>query len=206
MSNLLITAERLRSNLESLVGEMFNLLVTSAYSTLLRESRDCSYLFLGPAGEVVVLPDDSFLHGPSYRRMVGAVLAKFGDDIDPGDVFVTNHPYDGGVPHTPDLAFIMPVHVDGRRVGFSATLAHKADMGGSVPGSASSGATDLHQEGFLLPVTRLRARELDRDWSVVEAILAANVREPGTVIGDARAQLGVTRLGARRAAGILGRL
>src|SRR5829696_7370353 len=39
----LVVVEMLRSNLDALMEEMLHLLVRSAYSTLMRESRDCSF-------------------------------------------------------------------------------------------------------------------------------------------------------------------
>lgn len=200
---LAVTAEKLKSNLETLVGEMMHLLVSSAHSTLLRESRDCSYLFLGPRGDVVVLPDDAFLHSSCYRFFAKQVLNRFGESMEPGDIFVTNHPYESGVPHVPDLAIIAPVHVRGELAGFTASIAHKSDVGGSVAGSASSSATDLHQEGFLIPLTRLRSGLVETDYAFLMSIFGANIRDPRSALGDADAQLGVTRLGGERAGKII---
>ena len=68
--------------------------------------------------------------------LVHSVLEKWGrDGIHEGDVIVANHPYLASVPHTPDLAVVVPVFADGELVAFSCTIAHKPDFGGAVPGS-----------------------------------------------------------------------
>lgn len=192
-----LAAELTRSRLTAAIGELTQLLYRSAYSTLMRESRDCSFSLLSSRGEVLVNPPGTF-HGSSYHYLIGRVLQRYGDDLAPGDVFMTNHPYDAGVPHTPDLAVVVPAFCDGELVGFSATIAHKSDFGGSVIGSASMDATQLYQEGLLVPLIRVtRADEADLNPGVMD-IIAANVRTPDLFFGDMRAQLGVTRLGAVR--------
>jgi N-methylhydantoinase B len=199
-----LAAELARSRLTATIGELTQLLYRSAYSTLMRESRDCSISLLSADGQVLVDPPGPF-HGASYHYLVGRTLERYGDDLAPGDVFMTNHPYDAGVPHTPDLGVVVPAFVDGTLVGFSASIAHKSDFGGSVIGSASMGATSLYQEGLLVPLTRVARGDKNAELnSGVMDIIAANVRTPDVFFGDMRAQLGVTRLGAARLAALAG--
>ena len=199
-----VVVEMLRSNLEALVEEMLHLLVRSAYSTLMRESRDCSYLVVDEHGRVVATSTSNFTHATAYRRFVQAALAKWGrDGLHPGDVLVANHPYTASLPHTPDLGVVVPVFVDGDLVAFSCSIAHKPDFGGAVPGSASSKSTELYQEGFLLPLTKLYDAGAYRQE--IEDIIVANVRHPDLVLGDTRAQIGTTRVGAERVAGLMRR-
>ena len=199
-----VTLGMLRSNLEALHDEMYQLLVRSAYSTIMRESRDCSFMVLDDQGTVVLTRPGNYSHATSYRRIVRNTLAKFGrDGLREGDVIVTNHPYLGGVPHTPDLAVVVPVFLADELIAFSCSIAHKPDFGGAVPGSASSTSTELYQEGFLLPPTRLYAA--GEYQQPIEDILVANVRHPDLVLGDARAQVGTTRIGAERVVGLVRR-
>ncbi|GIH17782.1 hydantoinase B/oxoprolinase family protein [Rugosimonospora africana] len=192
-----LAAELARSRLNATIGELTQLLYRSAYSTLMRESRDCSISLLSDRGEALVDRPGPF-HGSSYNYLVKRVLERY-DDLAPGDVFMTNHPYDAGIPHTPDLAVVVPAFVGDTLVGFSASIAHKSDFGGSVIGSASMDATQLYQEGLLLPLTRVArgSAEAELDPGVM-GIIAANVRTPDLFFGDMRAQLGVTRVGAAR--------
>jgi N-methylhydantoinase B len=197
-----LAAELTRSRLTATIGELTQLLYRSAYSTLMRESRDCSISLTSADGDVLVDPPGPF-HGSSYHYLIRRTLERYGDDLAPGDVFMSNHPYDAGVPHTPDLAVVVPAFADGTLIGFSASIAHKSDFGGSVIGSASMGATQLYQEGLLLPLTRVARGDEHAELNQgVMDIIAANVRTPDLFFGDMRAQLGVTRLGAARLAAL----
>ncbi len=189
-----LEVELARSRLTATIGEMTHLLYRSAYSTLMRESRDCSFMLLDPGGQVVVSGPGHF-HNASYYYFTHALLERYGDMQD-GDVYLTNHPYDAGIPHTPDLAVAMPVFADDVLIGFSCTLAHKADFGGAVVGSASMESTHIYQEGLLLPP--LLAERGGQYNPVIDEIIAANVRNTDLFFGDMRAQIGTTRLGADR--------
>jgi N-methylhydantoinase B len=82
-------------------------------------------------------------------------LQCYGDDLDDGDMFVCNHPYEGGLPHVSDMAFVAPIRSGGTLVGFAGSIAHKADVGGTMPGSTSASATEIFQEGLLLPPVKI---------------------------------------------------
>ena len=73
-------------------------------------------------------------HLGSIPTALEAVLHKFRDDMGPGDVFIMNDPFAGGM-HLPDIFIFMPIFVDGRRVAFSASVCHHTDVGGRVAGS-----------------------------------------------------------------------
>ncbi len=200
----LVVVEMLRSNLDALMEEMLHLLIRSAYSTLMRESRDCSFLITDEHGRVVTSNAANFVHATAYRPLVKSVLEKWGcEGIHEGDVIIANHPYLASVPHTPDLAVVVPVFADGELVAFSCTIAHKPDFGGAVPGSNTSKSTELYQEGFLLPLTKLYDAGVYRQE--LEDILVVNVRHPDLVLGDTRAQIGTTRVGAERVAQLVKR-
>src|SRR5438270_13372931 len=110
-----ITIQILRNKISSLVDEMHYHFYRSGYSTIIRESRDFSCVILDRDGGLIVAPP-MFFHAPVYRHLVGRILAVYGvQNNDPasaiaeGDVFVANHPYEGGLPHVSDMAFIAPV-------------------------------------------------------------------------------------------------
>ena len=86
------------------------------YSTIIRESRDFSCVILDREGRLIVAPP-MFFHAPVYRHLVGRILKAYGTDaIKDGDVFVSNHPYEGGLPHVSDMAFVAPVFAAGEIV------------------------------------------------------------------------------------------
>ena len=72
-----------------------------------------------------------------------------------GDVYVTNDPYHGGVTHLNDVVLAMPVFADGELVAWTANIAHFNDVGGMVPGSISTDASEIFQEGLRLPAVKL---------------------------------------------------
>ena len=53
--------------------------------------------------------------------------------VRPGDVFVTNDPFYGGVTHLNDVVLALPVFADGELIAWTATIAHLNDVGGMVP-------------------------------------------------------------------------
>jgi N-methylhydantoinase B len=199
-----ITIQILRNKIGSLVEEMHYHFYRSGYSTIIRESRDFSCVILDRDGRLIVSPP-MFFHAPVYRHLVGRILQLYGatDTIADGDVFVSNHPYEGGLPHVSDMAFVAPVFADGKIVAFSGSIAHKADVGGMVPGSTSATATEMYHEGILLPPVKIIAG--GRAMPDIERLILANSRQPELVRGDIHAQIAVTQMGAARVAELCSR-
>ena len=190
-----ITIQILRNKVASLVDEMHYHFYRSGYSTIIRESRDFSCVILDRTGRLIVAPP-MFFHAPVYRHLVGRILEIHGADIAERDVFVSNHPYEGGLPHVSDMAFVAPVFADGEIVAFAGSIAHKADVGGAVAGSTSANATELFHEGLLIPPIRIVAAGQAR--GDIERIILNNSRQPALVRGDMQAQIAVTQMGAAR--------
>ena len=209
-----ITVEILRNKIASLTEEMHYHFYRSGYSTIIRESRDFSCVILDREGRLIVAPP-MFFHAPVYRHLVGRILAVYGrptpspaggracasgggeaGGIRDGDVFVSNHPYEGGLPHVSDMAFVAPVFADGRIVAFAGSIAHKADLGGTVAGSTSANATEMYQEGLLIPPIKIR--NAGRPLLDIERLILGNSRQPAVVRGDMNAQIAVTEMGAVR--------
>jgi N-methylhydantoinase B len=194
-----ITIQVLRNKVASLVDEMHYHFYRSGYSTIIRESRDFSCVILDRAGRLIVAPP-MFFHAPVYRHLVGRILQIYrtgeGAAIKDGDVFVSNHPYEGGLPHVSDMAFVAPVFAAGEIVAFAGSIAHKADVGGAVAGSTSANATEMFQEGLLLPPIKIVDAGVAQ--SDIERIILTNSRQPALVGGDMHAQIAVTQMGAQR--------
>src|SRR3954465_3681062 len=192
-----ITIQVLRNKIASLVDEMHYHFYRSGYSTIIRESRDFSCVIVDRNGRLIVAPP-MFFHAPVYRHLVSRILEVYGksDAIREGDVFVSNHPYEGGLPHVSDMAFIAPVFADGKIVAFSGSIAHKADVGGAVPGSTSATATEMYHEGLLVPPIKI--------WSEstplpdIERIILTNSPQPVLMRGDIHAQIAATQMGVER--------
>jgi N-methylhydantoinase B len=199
-----ITIQILRNKITSLVDEMHYHFYRSGYSTIIRESRDFSCVILDRDGRLIVAPP-MFFHAPVYRHLVGRILEVYGGPsaILDGDVFVSNHPYEGGLPHVSDMAFVAPVFVEGAIVAFAGSIAHKADVGGTVAGSTSANATEMFHEGVLVPPIKIW--EAGRALPDIERLILANSRQPELVRGDMHAQIAVTQMGAVRVKELCGR-
>jgi N-methylhydantoinase B len=199
-----ITLQVIQARLAGIVQEMQNSLFRTGYSTIIRESQDASCALLNTQGEViaqhVVLP----LHMGAFPACAAAVLGSYPvSEIHPGDAFITNHPYLGGSPHAPDMAVLTPIFYRNEWVGFAADMAHKSDIGGTVPGSGSGNAREIFQEGLHLPPVKFASRL--QPVKEIELVITANSRTPAVVIGDLRGQVGAARLGERRLAELMER-
>src|SRR5258707_5065977 len=104
------------------------------------------------------------------------------DRIKDGDVFLANHPYEGGLPHVSDMAFVAPVFAAGGIVAFAGSIAHKADVGGAGAGSTSADAPEMFPEGLLVPPIQIVDASVAH--TDVERIILTNSRQPAPVRGD----------------------
>lgn len=192
-----ITEEILNASLAGVVKQMQEALFRTGFSTIIRESHDASCAVLTATGDVaaqhIVLP----LHLGVFPVSIKAVLEAYSlHSIREGDAFLVNHPYIGGSPHAPDMCVIVPVFVGQKLSFFTASIAHKSDIGGSVPGSCSGKATDIYAEGIHFPPIRfVNNRVISPE---VEMIIRTNSRSPELVMGDIRGQLGCGWLGSDR--------
>src|SRR5260370_10893096 len=106
---------------------------------------------------------------------VRSTLEKFGsENLHPGDVVITNDPYGGGGTHLSDVSLIVPIFYAGTLVAFAASKAHWTEVGGKDPGSWTTDATEVFQEGLQFPCVKLY-----EDGCPVQSLrdlIAANVR------------------------------
>jgi N-methylhydantoinase B len=167
--------------------EMGAVLVRSAHSANIKERRDCSTALFDAHGEMVMQAEHIPVH---LGAMPAAVEAILHEDHADGRSWVLNDPYRGGT-HLPDITVITPVLDDGGTLlGFSASRAHHADVGGRVPGSMPFDSRTLDEEGVVIAPRILDDRAIDE--------LAQQMRQPAERRADLRAQLAANRLGATR--------
>ncbi|MCA8941059.1 MAG: hydantoinase B/oxoprolinase family protein [Planctomycetes bacterium] len=170
------------------------LLQRSAISPNIRERLDFSYALFDDSARLIAQAAHIPVHLGSAADSVHAARAAF--SFEPGDVAVLNDPYAGGT-HLPDITMVRPVFLGSANepAFFLANRAHHADVGGAVPGSMGI-AHDLHGEGLVIPPVKWRVRgETQRD---VEALIRANVRDPGERSIDLEAQAASLALGEQR--------
>src|SRR5215218_5408300 len=117
-------------------------LVRSAFSTNIKERRDCSTALFAPDGRMIAQAEHIPVHLGAMPEAVAAVLER---DPRAGDVFVVNDPFTGGT-HLPDVTLVSRT-----AAGFAVSRAHYADVGGAEPASLPAGSTDIYQEGLVVP-------------------------------------------------------
>ena len=181
-----ITLELFRNALFSIADEMAVTVCRTTYSGVLRDNMDFSTAFTDGEGRLVAQGLTIPLHLGSLPTALEAVLTKFDGNCHPGDVFVINDPYAGGM-HLPDIFVFKPIFHDRERVAFAATICHHADVGGRVPGSNASDSTEIFQEGVRIPPLKLF--EGGKRNETFFDLFGSNVRIPVQVFGDLRAQL-----------------
>src|ERR671933_2170427 len=161
-------------------------LIRSAHSANIKERRDCSTALFDARGEMVMQAEHIPVH---LGAMPAAVEAVAREDHRPGVAWVLNDPYRGGT-HLPDITVITPVFAGDALLGFAASRAHHADVGGRVPGSMPADSRTLDEEGVVIA-----PRVLDDD-AIAE--LAGRMRQPAQRRADLRAQLAANRAGGLR--------
>ena len=181
-----ITLELFRNALSSIADEMAVTICRTTYSGVLRDNMDFSTAFTDGQGRLVAQGLTIPLHLGSIPTALESVIRTYDNNMNPGDVFIINDPYAGGM-HLPDIFVFTPIFSHGERIAFAATICHHADVGGRVPGSNASDSTEIFQEGVRIPPLKLYDQGVPNDtlWKLLET----NVRLPVQVFGDLRAQL-----------------
>ncbi len=184
------------NGLHGIAQEMGEKLVRSAYSTIIREARDCSTSLLDRDGRIIAQAQFCPIHMNSFGKVFEAFAQRFDlSTIRPNDGLITNDPY-SGAQHLNDIVLFTPVFYRGELVAFSASLGHHIDVGGGAAGP-NAGATDVYSEGLRIPLSRF---DIDRDLGegLLEQFIRINVRTPDQVMGDIYAQLAANRTGQAR--------
>jgi N-methylhydantoinase B len=194
-----VTLSVMANALAGIAEEMGAVLVRAAYSSNIKERRDCSTALFGEAALLVAQAEHIPVHLGAMPEAVEAVRRR---DPKAGDVFIVNDPYSGGT-HLPDVTLISPLHSGDELIGYAVARAHHSDIGGSRPGSMPADSREIFQEGMVIPPVRL-VREGREVTDVLDLILA-NSRTPGVRRGDLRAQIAANHRAERRLAELIAR-
>ena len=178
------------SSVAMIAEEMGAVLTRGSLSPNIRERRDASCALFDADGRMIAQAAHIPVHLGAMPEAVRAVRDR---GPGAGDVWLLNDPFHGGS-HLPDLTMVEAIAEEGRIVGYAAVRAHHADVGGMSPGSMPFGATELVQEGLVLPPVRLVPSGV-LDESLL-ALVLANVRTPSERRGDLAAQQSACHAGA----------
>jgi N-methylhydantoinase B len=186
-----ILLELLDNALASITDEMGITIYRTAHSGIVKDILDFSVAVCDREGRMVGQGATLALHLGSVPAAMEAL--PMAGEPRPGDVFILNDPYNGGV-HLPDVYIIVPVFRDKALAGYTLAVAHQSDMGGRVAGSNATDSREIFEEGLRIPPMKLYdAGKLNEP---LMRIIETNVRLPRLVAGDLRAQMAACEVGA----------
>lgn len=174
----------------------------TALSPLIYEGKDYCIGLLDAEAQTIVQSRGSV---PTFMSDLGVpvrdALDIYGaDGIHPGDILLMNYADICGQ-HLNNVIVYTPVHWKEQLIGFVASRAHWTDVGGKTPGSVSTNATEIFQEGIQLRTLKIyKGGELCPE---IMRVVRHNIRYPELVIGDMEAQIAAVELGRKRYLGLI---
>ena len=193
-----ITTEIIQSSLQAAADEMFAAMRRTAMSAIIYEVLDMGTAITDKDGELASSGAGIPAFVATLDKAVRQIIKKFSKPgaIEPGDIFIVNDPFAGGVTHLNDVIVAMPIFAEHEIVAWSANIAHWNDVGGMTPGSMSTDATEIFQEGLQIPPIKLFSK-----GALIQSvfdILTTNSRMPDFLTGDLWAGIASIRVGERR--------
>lgn len=186
--------ELVKNALASIADEMALTIARTARSFVVKEALDFSTALYLADGEMIAQGTCLPFHLGAMPYAVASIRRTYEGRISPGDLFITNDPYDGST-HLPDIVLVKPIFRGKELIGYSSALAHMTDIGGRIPGGNASDSTELYQEGLRIPPSRLwRQGEPD---DAMFRLIERNVRVPDKVLGDLRSLIAACAIGER---------
>lgn len=177
--------------------EMFSAMTRTSMSPIIYETMDFAVGATDAQGNLVAQGNGVTAFLAMLDTAVQATLERYSrDDIRPGDVFITNIPYEGGGSHLSDVVLVHPVFDDDVLIAFTVNKAHWTEVGGAEPGSVSTKSTQIFQEG--LQFNFLKLYDAGRLNGTLVEMIRANVRLPDSTLGDMHAGIAAARVGADR--------
>ncbi|MCA8939206.1 MAG: hydantoinase B/oxoprolinase family protein, partial [Planctomycetes bacterium] len=178
----------------AIAEDMGETLRRSSLSTNIRERLDFSCALLDAKGELLV----NAPHIPVHLGALGLCVRKAVEHtpLAEGETLLTNHPAFGGS-HLPDFTLVSAAYHQGTLIGYVASRAHHAEIGGITPGSMPPNATTLAEEGVVIAPTKVSTGSaLDAD--LVTKIFSEGPypsRQPQDNLADLQAQLNANQRG-----------
>ncbi len=197
------TLEIIQDALVAAGDEMFKTLERTSMSPIIYESLDYAVGITDAEGELLAQGNGVTAFLAALDSVVRATLEKF-DDKNPlkeGDVIIANTPYTGGGTHLSDVSVVYPVFYQGELIAFTVNKAHWTELGGAYPGSVSTVATEIYQEGLHFPFIKIKS-EGKLNEAIIDMI-KVNVRLPDSTLGDLFAGIAAAEIGVQRVISII---
>ncbi len=151
-----VTFEVIRHRLLAITDEMSLTVKAVSGSPMVTDASDFNTALFMPNGELVTMGRWNQLMAASLSEMARNIIADCSEDpgIHEDDQFIVNSPHKGAL-HAPDIGILAPIYHEGRLVGWSGGCSHHLDVGGMEVSSVCPEATDIRQEGILIPPVKL---------------------------------------------------
>ena len=197
------TLEIIQDALIAAGDEMFQTLQRTSMSPIIYESLDYAVGITDIKGELLAQGNGVTAFLAALDSVVSATLEKFNGEnsLQEGDIIIANTPYAGGGTHLSDVSVIYPVFYKKELVAFTVNKAHWTELGGTFPGSVSTVATEIYQEGLHFPFIKIKSEGKIND-AIID-LIRGNVRLPESTLGDLYAGIAATEVGAKRVLSII---
>ena len=197
------TLEIIQDALVAAGDEMFQTLQRTSMSPIIYESLDYAVGITDIKGELLAQGNGVTAFLAALDSVVSATLEKFNGEnsLQEGDIIIANTPYAGGGTHLSDVSVIYPVFYKKELVAFTVNKAHWTELGGTFPGSVSTVATEIYQEGLHFPFIKIKSEGKIND-AIID-LITGNVRLPESTLGDLYAGIAATEVGAKRVLSII---
>ncbi|KZY49197.1 hydantoinase B/oxoprolinase family protein [Sulfitobacter sp. KE29] len=197
-----VTFEVLKNSFITSVDQMAEQMLRTCYSFVIY-NRDFSNGLHDAQGNCVAQGNsDIAVHVGTLHYTCKDVIRAFEGDMYPGDVYAVNDPYAGGT-HFSDVRLIRPIFDEETLIGFSQSNGHWSDLGGSVPGSFNVTAHEMFGEA--VRITPIRLFRKGKFCADVANMIAANTRDPASIIGDIHSQAQATQVAERELQRLVGK-
>jgi len=191
------TLEIIKEGLIAIGDEMFVTMQRTSMSTIIYEVLDYATGLTDAKGRLITQGNGVTLFLGTLDFGVRSAISKFGEKgLKPGDIIITNDPYEGGGTHLSDVTLLMPIFYDGKIVAFAGNKGHWTEVGGMAAGSWTTNSKEIYQEGLQFPCIKIFS-EGKPNQSLID-LIKANVRTPDMSIGDMYAQAASLRIAERR--------
>ena len=188
-------------NLYQFIAEQMGIVLqNTATSVNIKERLDFSCAIFDASGLLVANAPHIPVHLGSMSESVRSLINDQGDNIKPGNVYLSNNPYNGGT-HLPDVTAITPIF-DGEKtqiIFYVASRGHQADIGGITPGSMPPHSTTVAEEGIIFD-NFLLVEQGDFQETAVRNYLLNHLypsRNPDQNIADFKAQIAANERGVQ---------
>jgi N-methylhydantoinase B len=189
-----VLTEIMKNRFSAIAEEAATVAYRTAHTTFVKQTQDFQVAVARKTGEFFAYPMMTGVVSGSGQTVAGLTRHFAEEDLQPGDVLISNDPFDtwGLVTHMMDIHLVRPIFVNGELACYAWSFVHASDIGGAVPGSISPDLHECFQEGLRLRPTKLvRAGVINQD---VVNILKDNSRIGDAVWGDLEALMAAMRL------------